>query len=275
MYIARAAYIVRGAALEGTDEGLLAKGRSLCVLPPRTKGIGNRCAIRVLQVDDSSFQVPRAGKGQPKYYLLQLSTLVIDQVQTAADEALRKAVELLLNLRNQVRACGLRTLQSVADDVLFTPTFALQKDGSAATIEWSMHFHEKTYEPSVESDDELPEGLGICFEGSTLYHLPTAVSAEEESARTEQDKVTGNRRTGTGELASLHYEAALITAERLFYKICPGGEFLPHHDRDADRGGVGGSAFDEGGDWDSVKLEGIVEEPTTGGGPKAGGPDTD
>lgn len=68
----------------------------------------------------------------------------------------------------------------------------------------------------------------------------------------------------------MHYEAALITAERLFRKICPGEEFLPYHNRGEDEGGVGGSAFDEGGDWDSVQVEGMQEELTSDGGPTAG-----
>lgn len=66
-------------------------------------------------------------------------------------------------------------------------------------------------------------------------------------------------RSFTGELASMHFEAAFVTAQRLFNQICPGAEFLPEQDR-SDGGasaGVGGSAFDEGGDWDSLEVAGF------------------
>ena len=37
--------------------GLFDGGLSLCVVPPRTKGIGNVCSVRVLQADSTSMQV--------------------------------------------------------------------------------------------------------------------------------------------------------------------------------------------------------------------------
>ena len=91
--------------------------------------------------------------------------------------------------------------------------------------------------------------------------------------------MTGSHRTGTGEVASMHYEAALLAAQRLFYKIAPGAVFFPQSDRSEDGSGgaggdgVGGSSFDEGGDWDSVDVQGVAAEeaaPGTGGGPTAG-----
>jgi hypothetical protein len=73
----------------------------------------------------------------------------------------------------------------------------------------------------------------------------------------------------------VHYEAAVVAAERMFRAICPGAEFLPEQARDDDGGGgsggggggVGGSAFDDGSDWDGVDVGG---EPTAGGGPVNG-----
>lgn len=70
-----------------------------------------------------------------------------------------------------------------------------------------------------------------------------------------QDEKTGNERTGTGELSSMHYEAAFLTAKRLFHAIAPGAPFFPRRDDGDARGGVGGSAYDEGGDWDSVEFD--------------------
>ena len=42
---------------DGYGPGLFAKGRSLCVLPPRVEGVDNHCSIRVLQLNHTSEQV--------------------------------------------------------------------------------------------------------------------------------------------------------------------------------------------------------------------------
>lgn len=45
-----------------------------------------------------------------------------------------------------------------------------------------MHFHERIFEAAGEdAADRVPEGLGVAFEGSTLF-LNAAAQSEEEAA---------------------------------------------------------------------------------------------
>jgi hypothetical protein len=124
--IARAAYIIQGAVLSESSSsskakapaaaaaasaaavagpGVLASGRSLCVLPPRTPGVDNACAVRVLQLDESSMQVPRPAKGEAtQYFLVHLSMLAAGgTTQAVADGVLASALDVLLRKRNAVR----------------------------------------------------------------------------------------------------------------------------------------------------------------------------
>ena len=176
-----------------------------------------------------------------------------------------------------------------------------------ARVLWSMHYHEKVFMPSDSGATAtgLPEGLGVVFEGSALFRRPGAgqANAKQQQAVAKVEHSEGEQKTGddeqeqeqanaqtqaqrmpqpnkrvattTGELASLHYEAALLTAESFFRQICPEDsfEFFPPKDRGEQGGGdgVGGSAFDEGGDWDAVEVEGADgQQLEPGGGPQAG-----
>ena len=54
---------------------------------------------------------------------------------------------------------------------------------------WSMHYHERVFEADDETPSaaaDVPQGLGVAFEGSMLFHIAAAQSAEEEAQREAQ-----------------------------------------------------------------------------------------
>jgi hypothetical protein len=60
-----------------------------------------------------------------------------------------------------------------------------------AKVVWSVHYHERIYEATpapagAAPPAVVPEGLGVAFEGSMLFHIAAAQSEAEDAARKAQ-----------------------------------------------------------------------------------------